>query len=68
MGKRDKKRGNIKGVVRVRGDYFKDEPLRTEKTDRNAPCPCGSDQKYKKCCGSAVSKGVIGWLKSLFGA
>lgn len=20
---------------------------------RNAPCPCGSGQKYKKCCGSA---------------
>lgn len=21
------------------------------KTGRNAPCPCGSGQKYKKCCG-----------------
>ena len=21
------------------------------KTDRNAPCPCGSGKKYKKCCG-----------------
>src|SRR5208337_3867560 len=20
------------------------------KTDRNAPCPCGSGKKYKKCC------------------
>jgi AcrR family transcriptional regulator len=20
---------------------------------RNAPCPCGSDKKYKRCCGSA---------------
>ena len=20
------------------------------KTDRNAPCPCGSGLKYKKCC------------------
>lgn len=20
--------------------------------DRNAPCPCGSGKKYKKCCGS----------------
>lgn len=19
--------------------------------DRNAPCPCGSGKKYKKCCG-----------------
>ena len=22
-----------------------------EKIDRNAPCPCGSGKKYKKCCG-----------------
>jgi len=30
------------------------EPVRNEKTpDRNAPCPCGSGKKYKKCCGAA---------------
>ena len=23
----------------------------TQKTSRNAPCPCGSGKKYKKCCG-----------------
>jgi hypothetical protein len=23
----------------------------SEKVDRNAPCPCGSGLKYKKCCG-----------------
>ena len=23
-----------------------------EKTGRNAPCPCGSGKKYKKCCGA----------------
>jgi preprotein translocase subunit SecA len=23
-----------------------------EKISRNAPCPCGSGKKYKKCCGS----------------
>ncbi|GBE15932.1 MAG TPA: preprotein translocase subunit SecA [Proteobacteria bacterium] len=28
---------------------------RTEaKIGRNAPCPCGSGKKYKKCCGSAI--------------
>ncbi|XOF32413.1 MAG: preprotein translocase subunit SecA [Candidatus Electrothrix sp. YB6] len=29
------------------------QPVRrdTEKIGRNAPCPCGSGQKYKKCCG-----------------
>jgi uncharacterized protein len=30
------------------------EPIRREATpERNAPCPCGSGRKYKKCCGSA---------------
>ena len=26
-------------------------PIKTIKIDRNAPCPCGSGKKYKKCCG-----------------
>ena len=25
------------------------------KVGRNAPCPCGSGKKYKKCCGAAVA-------------
>jgi len=29
----------------------KKEPRRVEKIGRNDPCPCGSDKKYKKCCG-----------------
>lgn len=28
-----------------------DEPLRSTKIPRNAPCPCGSGKKYKQCCG-----------------
>jgi uncharacterized protein len=29
------------------------EPIRRDATpERNAPCPCGSGKKYKKCCGS----------------
>lgn len=28
-------------------------PRRATKVGRNAPCPCGSGRKYKKCCGSA---------------
>ncbi len=27
-------------------------PRQATKVGRNAPCPCGSDRKYKKCCGS----------------
>jgi hypothetical protein len=34
------------------GEAFRAEPVRTEKTGRNDPCPCGSGKKYKKCCGS----------------
>ena len=30
----------------------KPEPIRADdKIPRNAPCPCGSGRKYKKCCG-----------------
>ena len=25
-----------------------------EKVGRNAPCPCGSGKKHKKCCGKAA--------------
>jgi tetratricopeptide (TPR) repeat protein len=28
-------------------------PRRAIKIGRNAPCPCGSGRKYKKCCGSS---------------
>jgi uncharacterized protein len=27
-------------------------PLRSVKTGRNEPCPCGSGRKYKRCCGA----------------
>ena len=26
-----------------------------DKIDRNAPCPCGSGKKYKKCCGAKTT-------------
>jgi len=26
-------------------------PQQSKKVGRNEPCPCGSGQKYKKCCG-----------------
>ena len=31
------------------------EPIKAEKIDRNAPCPCGSGKKYKKCCDGELS-------------
>ncbi|HSW71157.1 MAG TPA: YchJ family metal-binding protein, partial [Gammaproteobacteria bacterium] len=27
------------------------QPIRSSKIQRNDPCPCGSQKKYKKCCG-----------------
>ncbi len=27
------------------------QPQKSEKIGRNAPCPCGSGKKFKKCCG-----------------
>jgi len=27
-------------------------PVRSSKVGRNAPCPCGSGKKFKKCCGA----------------
>ncbi|NLI11091.1 preprotein translocase subunit SecA [Pelotomaculum propionicicum] len=33
------------------------QPVRKEsKVGRNAPCPCGSGKKYKKCCGRAEAE------------
>ncbi|MGK2944699.1 MAG: YchJ family protein [Desulfuromonadales bacterium] len=33
------------------GNMVKSKPLTVNKIGRNDPCICGSDQKYKKCCG-----------------
>lgn len=31
-------------------------PARAAKVGRNAPCPCGSAKKFKKCCGSPLAR------------
>lgn len=33
------------------GVMVKPKPVTVTKVGRNDPCPCGSGQKYKKCCG-----------------
>lgn len=34
------------------GQLVKQQPYHAKpKVERNAPCPCGSGKKYKKCCG-----------------
>jgi uncharacterized protein len=48
----------IPQVVPVIQDYWKlrsqpsPSPPRSSRTGRNAPCPCGSGLKYKRCCGA----------------
>lgn len=32
-------------------DHFKKPVVKSEKVGRNDPCPCGSNKKFKKCCG-----------------
>ena len=34
------------------GPAGRSTPQRQRKVGRNAPCPCGSGKKFKKCCGS----------------
>ena len=33
-------------------DFTATAPVRTTRVGRNASCPCGSNKKYKKCCGA----------------
>lgn len=38
--------------VRSLTEEVENLPVRSEKTGRNDPCPCGSGKKYKRCCGA----------------
>lgn len=37
----------------ARGETDDGFPSRTDKVGRNAPCPCGSGRKFKRCCAGA---------------
>ncbi len=39
-------------VGELESEHANLQPVRSQKTGRNAPCPCGSGKKYKKCCGA----------------
>ena len=38
----------------VNGSNRNAQPSGAAKVGRNAPCPCGSGRKYKRCCGKAA--------------
>ncbi len=40
---------NISDLEKLLGSQ---QLTKSEKIGRNDPCPCGSGEKYKKCCGS----------------
>ena len=51
--------GRVDGAWRfMDGQIVNPPPVRREtpKIGRNDPCPCGSGQKYKKCCGRAAAE------------
>ena len=37
---------------RVNIETQEEKKVKYQGTPRNAPCPCGSGKKYKKCCGA----------------
>jgi tetratricopeptide (TPR) repeat protein len=39
-------------AAKTPGEQAPGEQARPAKVGRNAPCPCGSGKKFKKCCGS----------------
>ncbi len=50
-----KARGPVSTNLGDGGEQQKPAQRAEEKVGRNAPCPCGSGKKYKKCHGSAVA-------------
>lgn len=36
-------------------EEVRQEPIKSDKVPRNAPCPCGSGKKYKQCHGSVAA-------------
>lgn len=45
-----KELGLIKSAAEEISLWYQDEKCITPNIDRNAPCPCGSGHKFKKCC------------------
>jgi len=42
----------LKYAQPVADDWSPQMPVQSNKVGRNAPCPCGSGKKFKKCCGA----------------
>jgi uncharacterized protein len=44
--------GAVRFETAMRKSPARSTPAHSTKVGRNAPCPCGSGKKYKRCCGS----------------
>ena len=52
LSRRARSTDDIKAEEELLKNTEKVEPIKADyKPDRNAPCPCGSGKKFKKCCG-----------------
>ncbi len=56
LGGRNRRRNGTAGnpMQAVNGSNRNAQPSGAAKVGRNAPCPCGSGRKYKRCCGKAA--------------
>ena len=52
--RRDALRTPVSPMAAVNGSRTVNAPRGGRKIGRNAPCPCGSGRKYKRCCGANV--------------
>ena len=53
-GRRAAQRPPVSPMAAVTGGRTASAPRAGRKIGRNAPCPCGSGRKYKRCCGANV--------------
>ena len=53
-GRRAAQRPPVSPMAAVTGGRTAGAPRAGRKIGRNAPCPCGSGRKYKRCCGANV--------------
>ena len=52
IGRRAAQRAPVSPMAAVTGGRTVSAPRAGRKIGRNAPCPCGSGRKYKRCCGA----------------
>ena len=53
LSKRARGKDDVEAEKELIDKTEKVEPIKADAApQRNAPCPCGSGKKYKKCCGA----------------